>query len=154
MLIGMKSSTWMFTNSEKRSLVFNLCNQDVCFPVSSTNSCLEDKAALALSKYYFVKQSKGSRSKVWRRLHLKWLHLFHFHISPFWLRSFLESIFDQPLESNTGQLLKASFICHWEGLFPVYHVPCWRESGFRRPFRPHLNNMSTRTEEGLTVMFL
>lgn len=73
---------------------------------------------------------------------------FIFHISPFWLRSW------KHLWSTTGKhLLKASFTCHWGSSLPVYYVPCRRESGFLRNHRPHLNK-STRTEEGLAVMFL
>lgn len=107
-----------------RSLIFSLCDQDAPFPVSSTKSCLGDKAALAQSKgqtfWRFKEQDVQRLLLFWdggSNSLLKWLHLHNFSYSPFLLRSFLESIADQPLESNTDLLLKALWICYQEDSF-------------------------------------
>lgn len=65
------------------SIITGSYGQDVCFFVSFTNSCLEDKVALAQSKGYFIqfKYSKGSRYKTCKQF-CSWLFWLHFKVTP------------------------------------------------------------------------
>ena len=65
--------------------------------------------------------------KKWKEVPLAWLLWLHFkvatlmyafHIFPFWLRPFFESIAVENSESIAGQLVKEMLIVqHWEGSF-------------------------------------
>lgn len=65
------------------STIFSPCGKEACFPVDSTNSCLGNNAALALSKGYFAqfKLSKDSRNKTCDAVPLEWLPWLHFKMA-------------------------------------------------------------------------
>ena len=105
------------------------------------------KVILSKSK---VEQLKVSGSKACTAFSLgRWLWL-NFELAPFLLFFlFLPFNWDLSLKASLINQWKATLIScwklHWsvccrESSFPVYHVPCRRESSFLRSLRPHLSN--------------